>query len=233
MRAYDLERWRALPLLDAMRAETFREVTAGAHVQRVPAGAIPLREGDAVEFLYVLLEGQIELHGSWNGQETVICVLRPGSTFTLAAIVLEAPALMSARALDESALLLIPADAIRKAMIDDAQFGAAVSRDLALGFRSMVRTIKNQKLRGGVERLANYLIMLRATELDTGKSATLPHEKRILASLLGMTAENLSRAFAALRAFGVSVSGSSVTIGNLAALHDLAKPDPPIDNFRT
>lgn len=230
MRAYDLERCRALPLFANIRPDTFRNVTAGAHMQRFPAGTMMLLEGDAVDFLYVLLEGQVELHGTWNDQETVLAVLRPVSSFILAAVVLDADALMSARTLDRSEILMIPGDAIRKAMVDDVQFGLAVSRELAGGFRTMVRAVKNQKLRSGVERLANYLVMLRASEAGVGNNVVLSHEKRVLASLLGMTPENLSRAFAALRKYGVSVNGAVVTISNLAALRALAKPDPLIDN---
>lgn len=94
----------------------------------------------------------------------------------------------------------------------------------------MVRAVKNQKLRSGVERLANHLVMLRASEPGAGANVVLRHEKRVLASLLGMTPENLSRAFAALRKIGVGVSGAVVTISNINALRALAKPDPLIDN---
>jgi CRP/FNR family transcriptional activator FtrB len=230
LRAHDLERCRALPLFANMRAETFAQVMAGAHMQRFPSGALLLLEGDAVDFLYVVLEGQVELHGTWNDQETVLAVLRPVSTFILAAVVLDANALMSARTLDRCEILLIPSAAIRIAMAADIQLALAISRDLAGAFRTMVRTVKNQKLRSGVERLANYLVMLRASQPSVGANVVLRHEKRILASLLGMTPENLSRAFAALRKHGVSVNGAAVTIANAAALHALAKPDPLIDN---
>lgn len=230
MRAYDLDRCRALPLFANMQPDTFRQVTAGAHMQRFPSGTLLLLEGDAVDFLYVLLEGQVELHGTWNDQETVLAVLRPVSTFILAAVVLDADALMSARTLERSEILMIPGDAIRKAMADDVQFAMAVSRDLAGGFRTMVRAMKNQKLRSGVERLANYLVMLKASDGGVGNNVVLRHEKRVLASLLGMTPENLSRAFAALRKHGVTVNGAVVTIANIGALTALAKPDPLIDN---
>jgi CRP/FNR family transcriptional activator FtrB len=230
VRAYDLDRCRSLPLFANMQADAFRQLTAGAHLQHFPTGTLLLLEGDAVDFLYVLLDGQVELHGTWNDHETVLAVLRPVSTFILSAVVLDADALMSARTLARSEILMIPGDAIRKAMVDDVQFGLAVSRDLAGGFRTMVRAVKNQKLRGGVERLANYLVMIRANDAGVGNTVVLRHEKRVLASLLGMTPENLSRAFAALRKCGVNVNGSLVTITNLAALTALAKPDPLIDN---
>jgi CRP/FNR family transcriptional activator FtrB len=58
---------------------------------------------------------------------------------------------------------------------------------------------------------------------------TLPHEKRFVASLLGMSPENLSRAFASLADYGVEVAGPRVTISRQVVLERLAKPDPLID----
>ena len=66
MRPSDLDRVKALPLFKGTSAETFRDVTAGAFLQRFPAGTTLLLEGDAVDFLYVLLDGIVELQGSWK-----------------------------------------------------------------------------------------------------------------------------------------------------------------------
>lgn len=229
MRADDMERVKGLPLFADSAPDTFRVATAGAHLQRFPAGTLLLLEGDPADFLYVLLDGQVELHGTWNDRETVLSILRPVSTFILAAVVLDASALMSARTIDRCEILMIPGDAIRTAMRLDPRFAVSVARDLAGGYRGLVRTIKNHKLRNGVERLANYLLALRAAD-NSGSSVMLHHEKRILASLLGMTPENLSRAFSALQAHGVSVQGARVSMSNIGALESLAKPDPLIDN---
>ncbi len=229
MRACDVDRVKGLPLFAEAAPETFRVATAGAHLQRFPAGTMLLLEGDPVDFLYVLLDGQVELHGTWNDRETVLAILRPVSSFILAAVVLDADALMSARTLERCEILMIPGDAFRTAMRLDPRFACAVSRDLAGCYRGLVRAIKNHKLRNGAERLANYLLALRAAD-NSGGVVRLHHEKRVLASLLGMTPENLSRAFAALQPYGVTVRGSVVTLANLAALEGLAKPDPLIDN---
>jgi CRP/FNR family transcriptional activator FtrB len=72
-------------------------------------------------------------------------------------------------------------------------------------------------------------LSLRAAD-NSGGVVRLHHEKRVLASLLGMTPENLSRSFSALQNYGVSVQGAVVTLANIAALEQLAKPDPLIDN---
>ena len=229
MRASEMERIKALPLFSDASDAWFRHIVESAHLQRFPSGTLLLLEGDPVDFLYVLLDGQVELHGTWNDKETVLAILRPVSTFILAAVVLDADALMSARTLSRCEILMISGDAIRKGMRAEPNFAAAVSRDLAGGFRTMVRAVKTQKLRSGVERLANYLLALHAEQTEPAATLCLPYEKRILASLLGMTPENLSRAFVTLQKYGVLVKGALVTLSNPAALRAFAKPDPLID----
>jgi CRP/FNR family transcriptional activator FtrB len=230
MRATDAERVRALQIFEGVSDETFRAATELSYLQRFPGGTVLLYEGDPVDFLYVLLSGQVELQGTWNDKETTLAILRPVSTFILAAVVLDADALMSARTLERSEILMIHGEALRRAMANDAHFSFQVARELSGCYRGLVRTIKNQKLRGGVERLANYLIALHAKG-GVGDAVRLPHEKRVLASLLGMTPENLSRAFATLHSYGVIVNGADVRITKFRELQRLAKPDPLIDNL--
>jgi CRP/FNR family transcriptional activator FtrB len=228
MRPSDAAKVRTLPLFQGLDEGAFNRITATAYLQRFPANTLLLLEGDPVDFLYVLLDGQVELQGTWNDKETTLAILRPVSTFILAAVVLDTNALMGARTVDRCEILMIPGDSIRRAMGEDATFAVAVARELSGCYRGLVRSIKNQKLRGGVERLANYLVALRAKAggFDT---ITLPHEKRVLASLLGMTPENLSRAFSTLQGYGVVVNGASVTLAKPRDLERLAKPDPLID----
>ena len=229
MRSSDLDRVRSLPLFSVMSATAFRDVTGGAFLQKFPAGTTLLTEGDTVDFLYVLLDGSVELGASWNDKDTTLAVLRPVSTFILAAVVLDADALMSAQTIERSDILMLSGEALRRAMREDAAFSVAVAQELSGCYRGLVRAIKNQKLRGGLERLANYLITqkIRQGGADT---FTLPHEKRLLASVLGMTPENLSRAFASIADYGVVIEGPRVTIARPSVLERLAKPDPLIDN---
>jgi CRP/FNR family transcriptional activator FtrB len=225
----DLERVRSLPLFSQLGESSFRNVMAGAFLQRFPAGATLLMEGDPVDFLYVLLDGTVELGGSWNDKDTTLAILKPVSTFILAAVVLDTEALMSAQTLARSDILMISGVSLRRVMEEDAAFSLAVARELSGCYRGLVRTIKNQKLRGGAERLANYLLTQQAQQ-GGAKTVHLPHEKRVLASLLGMTPENLSRAFATLIDYGIEIHGADIAITRPAVLHRLAKPTPLIDN---
>ena len=229
LRAHDLEQIRSLPLFADASDETFGQLTASAFLQRFRAGATLLTEGDPVDFLYILLDGIVELSGTWNDKETTLAVLRPVSTFILAAVVLDADALMGAETLEASTILMLPGEALRRAARTDPLFAMAVAQELSGCYRGLVRTIKNQKLRGGAERLANYLLSQQAHQ-GGRETFTLPHEKRVLAALLGMTPENLSRAFANLSDYGVVVNGPSVTLGRPSLIRRLAKPSPLIDN---
>jgi len=207
----------------------FNDVMGRAFLQRFPAGTRLLTEGDPVDFLYLLLAGQVELQGTWKDKETALTVLRPISTFILAAVVLDTTALMSATTLERSEILMVSGESLRRCMRQDAAFGFAVSQELAGCYRGLVRTIKNVKLRGTVERLANYLVTLHIRQGNC-KEVALPHEKRVLASLLGMAPENLSRAFAKLSEYGVEVDGHYVRLKNIEKLRRIARPSPLLDN---
>ena len=76
---------------------------------------------------YAGLEGLAELQGTWNDKETTLAVLRPVSTFILAAVVLDADALMTARTIERSDILMISGEAVRRAMKEDAGFAVAVA----------------------------------------------------------------------------------------------------------
>lgn len=230
MRGVDIERVRALALFSGATPGAFDALVTGGFLQKFPAGTALLTEGDPVDFLYVLVDGLVELRGTWNDKETTIAVLRPVSTFILAAVVLDIDALMAARTIERSDILMVSGEAVRGAMKEDAAFAVAIAEELSGCYRGLVRTVKNQKLRGASERLANYLLAEQCSQ-GGAASLVLPHEKRVLASLLGMTPENLSRAFSNLADYGVEVNGPKVSIHRPIELDRLARPDSLIDDY--
>lgn len=232
MRPGDLERVRELPLFASMQPGHFDQLAQASYLQRFPAAVELLHEGDPADFLYVVVDGAVELYAGANGRETTMMIVRPVSTFILAAVLRDTVYLMSARTIEASRLLMVPGETIRTTIAADAAFSAAMIGELARAFRNMVKIAKNQKLRTGVERLANFLIELHR---EAGEPAAfdLPIEKRMLAALLGMTPENLSRAFATLRPYGVRVDGPTIRLDKVDDLQVLAKPTPLIDDPKT
>jgi CRP/FNR family transcriptional regulator, transcriptional activator FtrB len=227
MRKTDAELVRNLPLFADIDPAHFPELMAGAFLQAFPPRLELIREGEQPDFLHIVVEGSVEVFGRCDERETALAILRAPSTFVLAAVVRDELYLTSARTLEATKILMIPASAIRQVFDKDAAFARAVVRELASRYRELVRSLKDNKLRTSLERLANYILALAPKR---GKGTfVLPLEKRTLASLLGMTPEHLSRALAQLAEHGVAVSGQTVTITGRARLQRLANPHPLID----
>ncbi len=228
MRIEDLLEIRHLHLFRDMAQANFEVLMISSYAQAFPQGLELIRQGDPADFLHIVLEGSVELFAQWSGRECTMAVVRPVSTFILAANIRDAPYLMSARTLERTRIVLVPASDLRAMFRRDTEFAVAVINELASSYRSVVRNAKSLKLRNSRERIASYL--LRQSQLAGGvASYVLPVEKRLLASYLGMTAENLSRTLRTLEADGVKIDGARVIITHRARLVALAKPDRLID----
>lgn len=221
---------RLLPLFADMSEANFEALMRGAYIQTFPPQVELIREGEPCDFLHVVVSGCVELFASWNRRETVMGTVGPVSTFILAATIRDARYLMSARTLERSRIVLLPSTDVRSVFDEDAGFARAVVVELALAYRTVVKTTKDLKLRTSIERLANYLLRERRNQGGADRFE-LPLEKRRLASLLGMTPENLSRAIKALQPYGVEIAGPAVTIAKLDDLERLAKPSELIDDL--
>lgn len=229
MRPEEIEEMRRLPLFDGVDATHTEALLRASFLQRFPACVELAREGELADFLHVVVDGQVEVFSAYRDRETTVAVLGPGHSFIVAAVILDRVYLKSARSLTPARVLLIPAAAVRRIFSADAAFARALAQELAYAYRGLVKELKNQKLRTGLERLANWLI---AFDLEAGTKGrfTLPFEKKVLASRLGMAPEVLSRSFASLVPYKVSVRGSNVELGDIEALRTLAKPMPTIDD---
>ncbi|WP_108812752.1 cyclic nucleotide-binding domain-containing protein [Sphingorhabdus sp. Alg231-15] len=229
MRSQDMDAVRDLPIFAGMADENFEDLVSVAFLQNFPAQVDLIREGDSADFLYILVEGSAELFASNEGRETSMAIVKPISAFILAAVLIDAVCLMSARTLTASRLLMIPAEHIRRHFAEDKVFAVAIASELSKAYRQIVKMHKETKLRPAFERLANYLLRL-SHENDGASSFALPADKRTIAALLSMTPENLSRSFGALNTHGVRVQGATVHIDDQQALEKFACPNPLIDN---
>ncbi len=99
------------------------------------------------------------------------------------------------------------------------------SNSLSRDYRDLVRQIRDLKLRTTAQRLGCYLLALVPDPGAHAADLRLPFEKGLLAARLGCRQENLSRAFAALREFGVETRGARVSLRDIPRLTAYAMPD--------
>lgn len=228
MRPEDLAEIRSLPLFRNMLQASFNALMQAAYAQRFPAGLELIRQGGRADFLHIVVEGSVELYADWQDRSSTMAVVGPMGTFILAACIRDLPYLMSARTLEPSRILLVPASDLRAIFRQDPELAVSIVDDLAGAFRSMARHAKNLKLRTSRERIACYLVT--QSQLAGGADRfVLQVEKRLVASYLGMTPENLSRGLKALESDGVSIQGQVVKITDRARLLAASRPDILID----
>lgn len=229
MKQRGVQEIRSLPLFRDMEEGNFEVLMRGVYIQNFPPQLELITEGEPSDFLHIVIEGTVEMFATWNGRDTTMATVKPLGTFILAATIQDAPYLMSARTLEKSRLVLLPSEDVRSVFENDKGFARAIVAEMAQCYRTMIKNTKNLKLRTSIERLANYLLR-KQIGAGGARSFELDIEKRRLASYLGMTAENLSRAIKALQPYGVTIDGALVTITDSKDLLGLAKPNPMIDD---
>ncbi|OJX96312.1 MAG: hypothetical protein BGP00_17145 [Novosphingobium sp. 63-713] len=228
MRAAERPEIAQLPLFREMAESERERIFSGSFLQVFPPQLTLFELGQRADFLHVLIDGMAELYTSGAGRDTTMRIVEPVSSFILAAVVTDMPYLMSARTLVSSRILLVPAALIREVVRKDHNLMEATMRELALAYRDLVRALTDIKLRQSAERLGNLVLQQERRQGGHGR-VVLRAEKRLLASLLGMTPENLSRGFGVLAKHGALTDGAQITITDRAALEAFARPDAVSD----
>jgi CRP/FNR family transcriptional activator FtrB len=230
MQPEDFEKLHEVSLFADLSVDTLRELTKGAFLQRFPAQTVLFRQGDVPDFFHVLLEGSVQLTGMAPDQrETVVDILKPVDAFMPAAVLTNTANLVSAKVVHPARILMLPAPALRETIARDPQLSLAMLASLSRQYRSMVKQVKDLKLRTSTQRLGCYLLAL-AEENGSNGAVELPHDKRLIAARLGMTPESLSRAFSALRKLGVEVRGHRIRLVDVSKLRQYCMPDRLIDS---
>lgn len=220
MRPSDHQLLKNTPLYAELGPGVADRVFRKAVVQTVPKGATVFGQGDMPEFVHMLLSGAVALVAEDEKLgPTVIEFFPAGEIFVAPAGLLELPYLVSAKAIEESRVLMLPADELRHLVTTETALAVALTRALARHWRLLVRQIKELKLKSASQRLGSYLIG-KAPSREGSTSFRLAEERKMIAARLGMTPESLSRAFAQLKHAGVSGRGRTIEIADVSKLRD-------------
>lgn len=215
------------PWLAAVPAATLARLAQQAVLHRIPAGVRLFEQAETPNFAEFLIEGAVEILAVRGSVETLIETVRPIDMILPAAVLTHQPYLARARVLEEASVVLVQADAFRAAVAEDQALCLAVLACQAAQTRRQMRQAKTIRLRSADERIGCYL--LRLAEKSGGAPVRLPHEKRLIASQLGMTRETLSRALPVMARHGLRVEGDVLRIDDIAAARAAFVLDPLID----
>ena len=209
-----------LPEKDLKVLET---IVLERHFQR---GERIFSEGDEGNGFYVVIDGRIKIFKlSPEGKEQIIHIFGPGEPFGEVAVFIGRSFPANAQALEESKVFFFPRKAFVTLISENPSLAMNMLAMLSLRLRKLTAMIESLSLKEVPGRLAAYLLYVKEEKNGTDQ-ITLDIGKGQLASLLGTTAETLSRILTRMtRQNLINLDGPLITIVDYEGLRDLAQAE--------
>ena len=179
-----------------------------------------LPHGDKATALWLVLKGWVKLtRQTPDGKESIVGLCTDGDVFGEAILIPHASYPYNAEVLlDDTQLAAIPADTIRRLILEDPAFSGDIMT--LLGERVLQAQLKLEHMStlSAAQRLGCFLLRLCHSQSNGTTCLKIPVEKHILAAYLSMKPETLSRSQQQLKPLGVHVSGHEIAIGDIEKL---------------
>ena len=209
-------------LFECLNEDQLSRVAKRAVRVRLQEGESLFEQGDPADRFYLALKGQIKLFRlSPAGNEKIIEIVMPGSTFAEALMFLERACYpVGAEALTAAEVISVDARDFADMLRGSVDTCFLLLGDMSQRLRGLLREIDELSLHSATCRVAAYLIH---NTPDGSDSFQLPIAKQVMASRLSVTPETLSRIIKQLTIGGIiSISGSRVSILDRKALKETA-----------
>lgn len=185
------------------------------------AGETIFSENDRALGFHVILAGRVKVYKlSAEGKEQVLHLFGPGEPIGEAAVFEGGRFPAHAQALEPSWTMFFPRDMLLELFAVNPTVAMNMLAVLSKRLKRFTRTIEELTLRQAPQRLAAYILDL--AERENGDKVRLSMSKGLLANVLGVSAETLSRALARLSQDGlIKVNGRDIRILDMPGLEDL------------
>ena len=183
---------RGLALFRGVSERRIAIATRGARLVQLRGGDALVRRGDRLPGLCALASGSLKLSVSARPRdERVLGLVAAGESFGEAAALRAEPAPFDAVAVTDAQVLAIPVESVRLLARRDAAFAASLLDRLASEILRLLAGIEAGMLQRAPQRLASYLCTLAGS--DGARQVSLPVSKTVVAAMLGVKKETLSR----------------------------------------
>jgi CRP-like cAMP-binding protein len=217
---------RSCQLFASVAPGDLETIASFAISKQLAKGDYLFHKGAPSEGFYVVQRGAINLHRvSATGKEQVIHVFRTGQSFAEAALASEGGYPADARAIEDSAVLLIPKTDFVALMRRNPELAMRMLGSMSQHLRILIGLIDDLTLKDIESRLANWLLKRCPRPFRAAPTTfQLDRTKRVLAAELGTVSETLSRTLGKFRNDHLlRVAGKTITILNPARLDKLLR----------
>ncbi|MFA6028342.1 MAG: Crp/Fnr family transcriptional regulator [Elusimicrobiota bacterium] len=211
------------PMFSAVGDAALRRFFARCTLRRARAGELLFAAGARADRFYAVLHGRVKVYKiSPKGDEQTLHLYGPGRTLGEAAMWARGGYPAFAAALEDSLLLAVSSEALRRSVAEDPDLVMGMLAGMSAKLQEFVRLIEELSLKDVPARLAG--VLLAESRRAGGPRFTLRQSKKELAAQIGTIPETLSRAFAKLKAAGaLEVRGASILIKDPALLQKLSR----------
>jgi CRP/FNR family transcriptional regulator len=194
-----------------------------AVLKRVKAGETLFEAGQPGTHFYAVVTGKVRVYrAAPSGKEQILHVFGAGEAFAEVPVFEGKTYPASAQALEDSLLVSITRKGFAEVLRKDPELALGVMALLSARLRAFVTQIAQLSLKEVPERLAGYLLLLRASQSSDDLTLDLP--KGQIAAYLGTIPETLSRALKKLAEQGlIETTGNRVRLLDAEALAELAE----------
>ena len=217
-----LEVLGGLPLCEPWSPDERERLAAGCRMRTFARGAALFREGERADGMHIVLRGVVKVvRFAPDGREMVLHLVRKGNTIGEAAMFQKGTFPASAVAVDDVETLFLPADALFTLVTENPEMALRMLAALSLRLRMFAHKLAAQGQGGAACRLATYLLHRR--QIGGGDCIRLGVSREVLANLLGLARETLSRQLSRFSEAGlVELRGKDIVILDVPALQATA-----------
>jgi CRP-like cAMP-binding protein len=209
------------PFLAGLGSGALIRLMSTMTISTLPARKFVTREGENADAFYCVLSGYVRLFRlSREGREADIMVCAPGETFAECLLFSDNIYRCNAQTAEPATLARFDMQAVRDLAQQDPEIAKALISAVSRHLLGTMDCIANDRLFTAPQRVANYILSRCPTD-GSSASIRLPFQKSLLAGMLGLAPEALSRAFSSLRRVGVTVRGRIIQVGDVQALRNI------------
>jgi CRP-like cAMP-binding protein len=221
----DLDIVSRIAVFRGLRPATVERLVRSAAAMTLAHGAVLFRQGEPGTAFFIVVDGWIKLYRiAPSGEETVLHVLARGESFAEAVAFTNGRYPAMAEAVSAARIVQIPADHVVRCIREEPDIALAMIASTSTHLHRLVQQVEQLKVQNGAQRVADFLSSLCPSS-EGACTIVLPYDKALIAGRLGLKPESLSRAFARLKAVGVDVDASHVTIRDIGKLRRIAADD--------
>jgi CRP/FNR family transcriptional regulator, dissimilatory nitrate respiration regulator len=192
-----------------------------AVVRDYKKGDAIFHQGDAAQYLFVMLSGWVKLTRSTvEGEEALLSLFTRGDVFAEAALFHGANYSLSAHAAEQARVLTVPAAVLKARAAKNPDIMNRMLASQSREIQNLQRQAEQALFMRAPQRVACLLLQLSSHMIGTGGTFTFPFDKALAAARLGMTPETFSRALVQLKPYGVVTQGPEISIDSFQKLNE-------------